>query len=270
MSNADTIRSALKSGSGPMITTELVELTDLTSKEVLSALNNLVLSGQVEREDRNGEKPTYLLNLKFKPKRASREDVPSPAAAKVKKAPAAAKNRSPKRTSAQAPVKRAYTRKTTADASASPASAEAGVPTCRALVPAVSCTVRFSPKGGTFNTYLGDLRRAAFIEERRGLVYATEAGVTSLGDKLPAKPTSHDEAMAQWRQALRAGAFKMLEAVVAAGPRGLVRQEIADEVSMESKGGTFNTYLGDLRRNGLLAESGGRCVANDILFPGGT
>jgi hypothetical protein len=32
-------------------------------------------------------------------------------------------------------------------------------------------------------------------------------------------------------------------------------------------GGTFGTYLSDLRRNGLITERDKRCIANDILFP---
>lgn len=70
-----------------------------------------------------------------------------------------------------------------------------------------------------------------------------------------------------WRGALRAGAFRMLEAVVAAGKDGISREAIADAVNMEKTGGTFSTYLGDLRRNGLITERGGIAIANDILFP---
>lgn len=134
----------------------------------------------------------------------------------------------------------------------------------------VGALTGFSPKGGTFNTYLGDLRRGGFIEERDKLVFATDAGIQHLGADVPATPTSHEEAMALWRAALRAGAFRMLEAIVAGGAAGLSRDAIADAVEMQRTGGTFNTYLGDLRRNGLITESRGVAVANDILFPGGS
>lgn len=135
--------------------------------------------------------------------------------------------------------------------------------------PQVGALTQFSHKGGTFTTYLGDLRRAGFIEERGGLVYATEAGITALGDQVPKAPTSHDEAMALWRKALRSGAFTMLEAIVAAGPGGISREDVAAAVGMTASGGTFTTYLGDLRRNGLITERDKRCTANDILFPKG-
>jgi uncharacterized protein len=133
--------------------------------------------------------------------------------------------------------------------------------------PQVGALTQFAHKGGTFTTYYGDLRRCGFIEERGGLTYATEAGVGALGDKVPAAPTSHDDAMALWRKALRSGAFAMLEAIVAAGPDGITRDQVAASVGMTASGGTFTTYLGDLRRNGLITDQGKRCTANDILFP---
>lgn len=134
--------------------------------------------------------------------------------------------------------------------------------------PQVGALTQFAHKGGTFTTYIGDLRRQGFVEERGGLMYATPAGITSLGDKVPATPTSHAEAMQLWRRALRSGAFSMLEAIVAAGPSGITRQDVATAVGMTAGGGTFTTYLGDLRRNGLITEQNKVCTANDILFPG--
>jgi hypothetical protein len=131
----------------------------------------------------------------------------------------------------------------------------------------VGALTGFSHKGGTFNTYLSDLRKRGLIEERDKLVYATEAGIVSLGNDVPAAPATHEEVMALWRTALRSGAVRILEAVVEAGKDGLSREQIADAVGMERKGGTFNTYLSDLRRNGLISERGGLAYATDILFP---
>jgi hypothetical protein len=59
----------------------------------------------------------------------------------------------------------------------------------------------------------------------------------------------------------------MLEGIVAAGSDGIHRANLADMVNMTASGGTFNTYLSDLRRNGLISEHGKRLVGNDILFP---
>jgi len=131
----------------------------------------------------------------------------------------------------------------------------------------VGTLTKFSPKGGTFNTYLGDLRRSGFIESRLDLIYVTESGIESLGDRVPNAPTSHEEVMALWRKSLRAGAYRMLEGIVSAGENGICREDIAIQVGMERTGGTFNTYLGDLRRNGLITETTGVSVASDVLFP---
>lgn len=133
--------------------------------------------------------------------------------------------------------------------------------------PQVGALTQFAHKGGTFTTYIGDLRRNGFIEERAGLTYATQAGIEALGDQVPTAPTSHADAMALWRKALRAGAFAMLQAVVEEGSDGMTREQLAAAVEMTASGGTFTTYLGDLRRNGLITERDKRCFANDILFP---
>lgn len=133
--------------------------------------------------------------------------------------------------------------------------------------PQVGALTQFSHKGGTFGTYLSDLRRLGFVEERGGLIYATDTGIHALGADIPETPTSHAEAMQLWRKALRSGAFSMLEAIVAAGPHGIGRTEVAESVGMQASGGTFGTYLSDLRRNSLISERDKRCVANDILFP---
>lgn len=130
----------------------------------------------------------------------------------------------------------------------------------------VATLTGFSSNGGTFKTYIGDMKRGGFIEIRDGLVYATREGVESLGGSIPPAPTSHKEVMDIWRQALRAGAYRMLEAVVA-NPDGIDRDSLADAVSMEANGGTFKTYLGDLRRNGLIEERGGLSRPSAMLQP---
>lgn len=135
--------------------------------------------------------------------------------------------------------------------------------------PQVGALTKFSHNGGTFSTYMSDLSRAGYIEKRGDLLYATPAGIESLGDRLPSAPTSHQEAMEQWRRALRSGAYRMLEVIVQVGKVGTTKERVADAVDMVATGGTFSTYLSDLSRNGLVRKDGHLLVANDILFPGG-
>lgn len=134
--------------------------------------------------------------------------------------------------------------------------------------PQVGALTGFAHTGGTFTTYLGELKRRGLVVEEAGQISATDEALDALGGKPPA-PTSHAEAMEVWRAALKAGCFRMLEAVVEAGSAGTGRQQLADDVSMTASGGTFSTYLGILRRNGLVSESGGLIVATDVLFPEG-
>ena len=122
--------------------------------------------------------------------------------------------------------------------------------------------------GGTFTTYLGELKRRGLVVEQNGEIAATDEALEALGGKPPA-PTSHDEAMVMWRRALKAGCYRMLEAVVQAREAGVGRGQLADEVGMTVSGGTFTTYLGILRRNGLVSGSGGLIAATDVLFPEG-
>lgn len=81
----------------------------------------------------------------------------------------------------------------------------------------------FTPSGGTFRTYWGTLRRSGFAH---------------LGEA-PRAPLSRDETLAMWRSALRAGERSMLDVLV----------------ETTASGGTFSTYLGTLRRNGLWSTA---------------
>lgn len=69
-----------------------------------------------------------------------------------------------------------------------------------------------------------------------------------------------------WRGALRAGERKMLDELMASFPAGLSREELASRTGFAVSGGTFNTYLGTLRRNGLIEMDNQQVRASDTLF----
>lgn len=124
----------------------------------------------------------------------------------------------------------------------------------------------FTPSGGTFGTYFGTLKRVGFLEESGGEVQVTRAGLDYLGhDTVPA-PQSTEETLEMWRGALRAGERKMLDEAVAAYPEALSREELGSRTGFTPSGGTFGTYLGTLRRNGLLEVEGDRVRASRALF----
>ncbi len=131
----------------------------------------------------------------------------------------------------------------------------------------VGALTGYSVKGGTFGTYMSDLRRNGLIEERNGLIHATDNGIIYLGNDIPLAPKTHVEMMQQWRTALRSGAYKMLEVIVFSSEQGIEREDLALQVNMTASGGTFGTYLSDLKRNGLIAVQNQNLTANNILFP---
>lgn len=124
----------------------------------------------------------------------------------------------------------------------------------------------FAPSGGTFSTYIGDLRRLGYIDEYDEGTVVSMTGFEFLGDDIPPQPQTTNELLAMWRQSLRAGAFRMLEELVNLHPEGYTRTELGEITSFTVTGGTFSTYLGDLRRNALIEERGGVVYASDSLF----
>jgi len=120
----------------------------------------------------------------------------------------------------------------------------------------------FTVTGGTFQTYLSDMRRGDFVRERDGLFECTPGGLEEAG-VAPGNPMTPAEVVEQWRRALRAGARAMLDVVLAR--REVTRDQLAAAVEMTASGGTFQTYLSDLRRNGLVEVSGATITVGEAL-----
>jgi hypothetical protein len=119
---------------------------------------------------------------------------------------------------------------------------------------------------GTASTYLGDIRRLGFLDESPAGFTLTDAGFEYLGGR-PA-PMTAGELQDHYRRILRAGAVKMLDALMAAYPGELSREAIAHAAEMSPSSGTFSTYLGDLTRNGLADKNGAYLRATDVLMKG--
>lgn len=129
---------------------------------------------------------------------------------------------------------------------------------------------KFKITGGTFGTYWSTLKRHGLVDEDGGDVGITDAGIDFLGARgdLPAGPLSTDELLAQWRSVLKAGARLMLDTLIDRYPDALTRDDLAAAVDMAPTGGTFGTYLGTLRRNGLVEVDADGVRAADVLFLG--
>lgn len=121
--------------------------------------------------------------------------------------------------------------------------------------------------GGTFGSYIGTLKRNGLIAEpARGEVVITPAGLSYLGLDKPPEPQSSEAFINMWREALRLGERKMLDALIDAYPGTLTREELATQAEMALTGGTFGSYLGTLRRNGLIEVNQDRICASAIFF----
>lgn len=126
---------------------------------------------------------------------------------------------------------------------------------------------KFKITGGTFTTYWGHLRRLGLVEDDGGLIGLTPEGFDAVG-AAPSAPASTEELLETWRTALKAGARRMLDELVEMYPVAIKRSELADLVEMTASGGTFSTYLGTLRRNGLVEMEGDLVRASSTLFLG--
>lgn len=134
--------------------------------------------------------------------------------------------------------------------------------------PQIGTLAKLKHTGGTFSTYWGILRRAGLIEEANddGWII-TDAGLDRAGVE-PANPSTTEELLDMWRSSLKKGARNMLDALVEAHPYAMTKDQLGEHVELEPSGGTFSTYLGTLRRNGLIDVDGQNVSASDTLFFG--
>jgi hypothetical protein len=120
--------------------------------------------------------------------------------------------------------------------------------------------------GGTWSTYLSDIRRSGFLDEAPNGYTLTDAGFAYLGGRPEAMTSA--ELQDHYRAVLRSGAAKMLDALIAAYPDGMTKEDLGAAVDIATTGGTFSTYVSDLVRNGLAERRNGVIVATDVLIHG--
>jgi hypothetical protein len=117
-----------------------------------------------------------------------------------------------------------------------------------------STAAGYKRSGGTWGTYKSRLRGAGLIEQRDGRWFATEAGASAAGEvELPPPPGPE---LVRWWCAKLPGVTKLAEALLAAWPEELDRDELAERVGMAASGGSFGTYLSRLAGPGLIERTG--------------
>ena len=125
---------------------------------------------------------------------------------------------------------------------------------------------RLRTSGGTWSTYLSDIRRAGLLDETPAGYTLTDVGFDYLGGR--PDPLSPRELQDHYRAVLRRGAATMLDALIDAYPRSLTKEELGAAAEITTTGGTFSTYLSDLTRNGLARKTATGIIATDILIHG--
>jgi len=120
--------------------------------------------------------------------------------------------------------------------------------------------------GGTWGAYLGTLRRAGLVSQDGDFLDITESGFAYFGGNPPSAPCGTDQIVKMWKERLRSGERRMLDALLARHPEGVSREELSGLCGNEMSGGTFGAYLGTLRRNGLAEERDGHVYAGEALF----
>lgn len=124
----------------------------------------------------------------------------------------------------------------------------------------------FTASGGTFQQYFGTLKREGLIEVVGNEVTISESGMAYLGTDIPQQAETTEELLAMWDQSLREGERVILHYLVEIHPRSITKQELGDVTGYAASGGTFQQYLGTLKRNNLVEVHRGEVVASDTLF----
>lgn len=120
----------------------------------------------------------------------------------------------------------------------------------------------FKSSGGTFGTYISNLKVAGYITERDGRFTATEEGVAFLGEQ-PEQTSAERRDM--WRGRLKEGARRMFDKIVNAYPSAITKEELGLSLGMVHTGGTFGTYISNMRSAGMIEVSGAGLKLSDNL-----
>jgi hypothetical protein len=127
----------------------------------------------------------------------------------------------------------------------------------------LSILTGISQSGGTWRTYLGELRGHNLVDPGEP-VRITQAGLKALGNYEPL-PTGQ-ALIDYWRSRLgRSGKRAIFDVVLAAYPRGISQEDASARTGISMAGGTWRTYLGELRGLELIVGRG-ELRASEELF----
>lgn len=123
----------------------------------------------------------------------------------------------------------------------------------------------FARSGGTWTTYRGALRSAELIVQIDGRWMPTRAGYIAASD-VPIDPPALGAVLVRAWAKKGQSTGKLAEVLLKTWPEAVSRAELASEAGMTASGGTFTTYLGRLRKRGMIEESGKMVRLNPALM----
>lgn len=111
---------------------------------------------------------------------------------------------------------------------------------------------------------MADLRSRGWVEGRKDHLRITDTGLAALG---PYEPLPTGDALIEyWRHRLGdSGKRKIFDAVCAAYPRAITQDVVSRETNISTSGGTWRTYMAELRGLGII-EGRGELRASEDLF----
>ena len=128
----------------------------------------------------------------------------------------------------------------------------------------LAARVGIKKKGSTFSAYKSRLRTAGLIEERDGLLFATERGVGLIGDVEPL-PAPGPELARSWASKLP-GTGALVEHLLLVYPTWADREELADALGINRSGSTLSAYISRLSTAGVIEKSGASIRLSDAVM----
>src|SRR5258708_223725 len=115
----------------------------------------------------------------------------------------------------------------------------------------LSILVDIAPKGGTWRTYMAELRGKGWINGGKDHMQITEEGLQALGEYEPL-PTGH-ELVEYWRRRLGdSGKRAIFDAVVGVYPGSINTNEVSSITGIAQAGGTWRTYMAGVGGAGII------------------
>ena len=118
----------------------------------------------------------------------------------------------------------------------------------------IAAQAKVKRSGGSFSSYMSNLRTNLFVEQDGDKKKATAKGIAYLGNDVPPAPTNTDEVLAIWMPLLRPGAQRMLKAIVARDGEPVSHEIVSEEASVSASGGSYSSYLSNLVTAGLVVK----------------